>query len=292
LSTPQALNSTASPTFANLTVQVVLDVAVLVVWHFQLLQQLLTQTHCWFGSGGNSWHNWNWLFRAYISWSANGMYPMLTLASGATVKMTICSFTPPVELRVRFHLQHWVQNQTLTSFFIPKGAGKLYLASSSAYVDTVGNLTVASCSGCGGGVTLPISDGFAAHFVNNSDGTKKLLFSVANVSTGQTRTLSAQDGDYKIAGTNYGNIFNSPQQFNLGPSGAAVGLTAYTSLTYAAIHTLDNTGVGAGAYGLYDETAAGSRFVNGFVSQGNISINNYSTPKNRHHSFKWSCDHL
>lgn len=61
--------------------------------------------------------------------------------------------------------------------------------------------------------TSPFSDAVAI-IKNSIDATKLLKLSAANITTGTTRTLTAQDNDYTIAGTNISNTFTQNQTIN------------------------------------------------------------------------------
>lgn len=75
-----------------------------------------------------------------------------------------------------------------------------------------------------GGTSPPFNDNTAL-IQNNSDNTKKLIFSAAGVTTSNTRTLTAQDNNYTIAGINISQTFSNTNTFNSPPIFS--GLTGY-----------------------------------------------------------------
>jgi hypothetical protein len=69
-------------------------------------------------------------------------------------------------------------------------------------------------TGAGGG-SSPFADN-AALVKNNADNTKLLIFSAASIATGTTRTLTAQDANYTIAGINLAETWTANQTFGSG----------------------------------------------------------------------------
>lgn len=90
----------------------------------------------------------------------------------------------------------------------------------SVKVDTT---TLKTVFGVGGGSPQPFIDNLS--LVKNSiDATKQLIISAASVATATTRTLTAQNANYIIAGTNINNSFSVGQTFSVGPT-----ITSFTS---------------------------------------------------------------
>jgi len=101
------------------------------------------------------------------------------------------------------------------------------------------NSGVFQVSGCAGGA--PFSDG-SALVKNASDATKMLVFSAAGISTGTTRTLTAQDNNYTIAALNIAQTFSGTQTFG-GDINATTNLNmSGTLLIRASDRTLWNLG--------------------------------------------------
>lgn len=59
------------------------------------------------------------------------------------------------------------------------------------------------------GVVAVLDSAFS--ILDNADNSKVLQFQASGITTGTTRTLTAQNGDYTIAGTNFANTFSSIQ---------------------------------------------------------------------------------
>jgi Repeat of unknown function (DUF5907) len=64
--------------------------------------------------------------------------------------------------------------------------------------------------------TFPIAD-TTVLLQGSADATKQVQFSLSSVGHGQTRTLTVQDANYTLAGTNLSNTFSATQTFNQVP---------------------------------------------------------------------------
>lgn len=99
-------------------------------------------------------------------------------------------------------------------------AGACYIATDSALI-TCSNGTawavVARAAGGGaGGSSPPFADN-SALVKNNADNTKLLQFSAVNVTTATTRTLTAQNANYTMAGIDIAQTFGPAQTFTVLP---------------------------------------------------------------------------
>lgn len=96
-----------------------------------------------------------------------------------------------------------------------KGTGVTFVGSGSAFFDNAGNLTVTSCSGCGGGggSTLPVVDSTSI-VKGNSDATKQMRIDVSTlVSTSSTRVATMPDYNLTLAGYDVAQTFTQNQTY-------------------------------------------------------------------------------
>lgn len=124
-----------------------------------------------------------------------------------------------------------------------------------------------TCTGCGGGSSLPVVD-TTSIVEGSADGTKELRFEVDGFTTGTTRILTPQNSNYTIAGTNISNTFTATQTLRTISFGANNTYTLGTgslrpSTIYGYTVVLGSSGVTAGQLQLLNTSAIG----------GTISVN-------------------
>lgn len=149
---------------------------------------------------------------------------------------------------------------------LSKGTGNLYLNSSVAYADTLGNLTVTSCTGCGGGASLPVSD--ATSIVKgNSDSTKQMRIDVSTlVSTGTTRVATMPDTNLILAGSNINQTFSGVNTFS--NNNTFNGTETFTGTLDANTTNLSGTTTVSGSF-----VSTGGMTVSGTTPSFNNGVN-------------------
>lgn len=123
------------------------------------------------------------------------------------------------------------------SLYNNSSAEVIRLDSNSGDAIFTGAITVASCSGCGGGLPVTDTTGISK---GSSDATKIVRFEVDGFTSGVTRVLTPPNADITIAGINLAQTWTATQTFgNISASTATV-----TSLLAGSGGSIDSSGVG------------------------------------------------
>jgi hypothetical protein len=156
---------------------------------------------------GSTTNRYTFLFAEYWYNYAAGAMGMLS-NTGAIALDTVAA--QPIQ---------FYTNNTLRGQFL--STGELEIANLAGrglrcvHVNNSGDLSLAPADCSGGG---PAFNDNIKLIQNVSDTTKGITFSAASISSGVTRTLTAQDGNYTIAGTNIAETFLSTQTFTATPA--------------------------------------------------------------------------
>lgn len=139
--------------------------------------------------------------------------------------------------------------------------------SGGTITDTItGNLVVTGSISAGSGLATPPFSDATALVKNAADATKLIIVSAAGITTGTTRTLTAQDANYTIAGT---TVALGGTGLTSGTSGGVLAFTASTTLASSGVLAANQLVLGGGA-GVAPSTL-GSLGTTSQILQGNAS---------------------